>query len=39
MGAFERVNAYAYLGWLVVLAMILIRRSRTQVTPNSVGAH
>lgn len=39
MGAFERVNAYAYLGWLAVLAAILIRRSRTQATPHAVGAH
>lgn len=39
MGAFERINAYAYLGWLVVLAVILIRRSRTQATPHSGGAH
>jgi hypothetical membrane protein len=27
MGAFERINAYAYLGWVVVLAMVLVRRS------------
>ena len=33
MGAFERVNAYAYLAWLVVLAAILIRQSRTRGTP------
>ena len=39
MGAFERINAYAYLGWLAVLAVILIRRSRTHDTPHSGGAH
>lgn len=38
MGAFERVNAYAYLGWLVVLALILIRQSRTHATPHFRGA-
>lgn len=32
MGGFERINAYAYLGWVAVLAMILIRRSLDQVT-------
>jgi hypothetical membrane protein len=35
MGAFERLNAYAYLGWLVVLAVILIRQSRTHAAPHS----
>ena len=39
MGASERINAYAYFGWLVVLAVILIRRSRTQATPHSGGVH
>lgn len=39
MGAFERLNAYAYLGWLVVLAMILIRQSRPHAAPHSGGAH
>ncbi len=39
MGAFERINAYAYLGWLVVLAVILIRQSRPRATPHASGAH
>lgn len=38
MGAFERINAYAYFGWLVVLAVILIRRSHLPTTPPSGGA-
>lgn len=28
MGAFERVNAYAYLGWVAVLTLVVIRRPR-----------
>jgi hypothetical protein len=39
MGAFERLNAYAYLGWLVVLAVMLIRQSGTHDTPRSGYAH
>ncbi len=27
-GGFERINAYSYFAWLVVLAMILLRRTR-----------
>lgn len=32
-GAFERINAYALMAWLVVLAVTVIRRSLTPVTP------
>jgi hypothetical membrane protein len=32
-GGFERINAYAYLAWLVVLAVTVLRRSLNQVTP------
>ena len=32
-GGFERINAYAYLVWLVVLAVTVMRRSLNQVTP------
>jgi hypothetical membrane protein len=39
MGAFERINAYAYFGWLVVLAVILIRQSRTHAAARSSGGH
>jgi hypothetical protein len=33
MGAFERINAYVYLAWLVVLAITVMRRSLSDVTP------
>jgi hypothetical protein len=32
-GGFERINAYAYLAWLVVLAVTVLRRSLNQATP------
>jgi hypothetical membrane protein len=32
-GGFERINAYAYLAWLVVLAVTVMRRSLGQVPP------
>jgi hypothetical membrane protein len=32
-GGFERINAYAYFAWLVVLAVIVMRRSLSQVPP------
>lgn len=28
-GGFERINAYAYFAWVIALAVILLRRSRT----------
>jgi hypothetical protein len=36
-GGFERVNAYAYLAWLVVLAVTAMRRSLGSATPESEG--
>jgi hypothetical membrane protein len=33
LGAFERINAYAYLAWLVVLAVTVMRRSIGVVQP------
>jgi hypothetical protein len=36
-GGFERVNAYAYLAWLVVLAVTVMRRSLVSATPESDG--
>jgi hypothetical membrane protein len=32
-GGFERINAYAYFAWLVVLAVTVMRRSLRQVPP------
>jgi hypothetical membrane protein len=32
-GGFERINAYAFFAWLVVLAVTVMRRSLNQVTP------
>jgi Protein of unknown function (DUF998) len=32
-GGFERINAYAYLAWLVVLAVTVMCRSLGRVTP------
>jgi hypothetical membrane protein len=32
-GGFERINAYAYFAWLVVLAVTVTRRSLNQVPP------
>jgi hypothetical membrane protein len=32
-GGFERINAYAYFVWLVVLAVTMMRRFLSQVTP------
>lgn len=32
-GGFERINAYAYFAWLVVLAVTVMRRSLNQVPP------
>jgi Protein of unknown function (DUF998) len=32
-GGFERINAYAFFAWLVVLAVTVLRRSLGQVTP------
>ena len=32
-GGFERINAYAFFAWLVVLAVTVMRRSLHQVTP------
>jgi Protein of unknown function (DUF998) len=32
-GGFERINAYAYFAWLVVLAVTVMRRSLHHVTP------
>jgi hypothetical protein len=32
-GGFERINAYAFFAWLVVLAVTMLRRSLGQVTP------
>jgi hypothetical protein len=32
-GGFERINAYAFFAWLVVLAVTVIRRCLGQVTP------
>jgi hypothetical membrane protein len=32
-GGFERINAYAYFAWLVVLAVTVMRRSLTRATP------
>jgi hypothetical protein len=34
-GGFERVNAYAYLAWLVVLAVTVMRRLLGSATPES----
>jgi hypothetical protein len=31
-GGFERINAYALMAWIVVLAVTVMRRSRTRVT-------
>lgn len=31
-GGFERINAYAYLAWMVLLAVTVMRRSLTHVT-------
>jgi hypothetical membrane protein len=32
-GGFERINAYAFFAWLVVLAVTVMRRSLNEVTP------
>jgi hypothetical protein len=32
-GGYERINAYAFFAWLVVLAVTVIRRCLHQVTP------
>jgi hypothetical membrane protein len=32
-GGFERISAYAYFAWLVVLAVTVMRRSLTRATP------
>jgi hypothetical protein len=32
-GGFERINAYAFFAWLIVLAVTVLRRSFGQVTP------
>lgn len=32
-GGFERINAYAFFAWLIVLAVTMMRRSLGQVTP------
>jgi hypothetical protein len=32
-GGFERINAYAFFAWLVVLAVIVMRRSLNEVPP------
>ena len=32
-GGFERINAYAFFAWLIVLAVTVMRRSLGQVTP------
>jgi hypothetical membrane protein len=37
VGAFERINAYVYLAWLVVLAVTVMRRSLSDVTPEMGG--
>jgi ABC-type transport system involved in cytochrome c biogenesis permease subunit len=36
-GGFERINAYAYFAWLVVLAVTVMRRSLHHVTPEKGG--
>jgi hypothetical protein len=33
VGTFERINAYAYFAWIVVLALVLMRRTRSTSTP------
>jgi hypothetical protein len=32
-GGFERINAYAFFAWLIVLAVTVMRRSLGQVAP------
>jgi hypothetical protein len=32
-GGFERINAYAFFAWLVVLAVTAVRRSLNEVAP------
>ena len=32
-GGFERINAYAFFAWLVVLAVTVMRRSLNEITP------
>ena len=36
-GGFERINAYAFFAWLLVLAVTVMRRSRTRATPEKVA--
>lgn len=36
-GAFERINAYALMAWLVAIAITVMRRSLTDVTPEIRG--
>ena len=37
-GGFERINAYAYFAWIVVLALTVIRRSLSQSENEAVAA-
>lgn len=37
VGAFERINAYTYLAWLVVLAVIVMHRSLSDAAPEMGG--
>jgi hypothetical protein len=37
-GGFERINAYAFFAWLIVLAVTVMRRSLGQVTLRAVPA-
>jgi hypothetical protein len=35
-GGFERINAYAYFAWIIVLALTMIRRSLSQSETDAV---
>ncbi|HEX3284085.1 MAG TPA: DUF998 domain-containing protein [Mycobacterium sp.] len=37
-GGFERINAYAYFAWIIVLALTMIRRSLSQSETDAVAA-
>jgi hypothetical protein len=36
-GAFERINAYAFMAWFVVVAVTVIRRTLGKATPARPG--
>jgi F0F1-type ATP synthase membrane subunit a len=38
LGAFERINAYTTFAWMVVLAIVLIRRNVDERNPEAGGA-